>query len=130
MPVTVNDGAANSNVFNLSVTVTAVNDPPTITGQATALSTPEDTPVAITLSAVTVTDPDNTFPTGFTLTVQNGTNYTHAGNTITPAANFSGGLTVPVTVNDGALTRAVIPSPRGDGGPRAVRSSRKRGAES
>src|SRR5262245_38435782 len=75
--------------------------PPTITGQAGPLSTPEDTALAITLSAVTVTDPDSSFPTGFTLTVQNGSNYTHAGNTITPAANFNGALSVPVTVNDG-----------------------------
>ena len=43
-------------------------------------------------------DPDNTFPTGFTLSVQNGTNYTRSGNTITPATNFNGALTVPTTV--------------------------------
>jgi hypothetical protein len=108
VPVTVNDGTANSNVFNLSVTVNSVNDPPTITGQATALSTPEKTALTITLSAVTVTDPDNTFPTGFTLSVQNGTNYTHSGNTITPAANFNGTLAVPVTVNDGTSNSNVF----------------------
>ena len=37
VPVMVNDGTADSNVFTLSVSVTAVNDPPEITGQ-TALA--------------------------------------------------------------------------------------------
>ncbi len=81
-------------------TVTPVNDAPVITGQA-VLSTAEDTALPITLTDLTVIDVDNTYPTGFTLTVSAGTNYTFVGNTITPAANFNGLLTVPVKVNDG-----------------------------
>jgi gliding motility-associated-like protein len=102
VPIVVNDGSANSNVFNLSVTVTPVNDAPAIIGQV-ALTTPEETALTIALSNLTVSDPDNTYPSGFTLSVQNGTNYTRTGNTITPATDFNGTLTVPVIVNDGSL---------------------------
>jgi len=101
VPVTVNDGADGSNVFNLSVTVTAVNDQPQITGQD-PLSTAEETPLTISLGDLTVTDPDNSYPGDFTLAVQDGANYTRVGNEITPATDFSGTLTVPVAVNDGA----------------------------
>jgi hypothetical protein len=41
------------------------------------------------------------YPTGFTLTAYDGSNYTRSGITITPAANFTGTLNVPVSVNDG-----------------------------
>ena len=75
---------------------------PVITGQH-SVSTNEDTAKTITLADLIVTDVDNTYPTGFTLTVLAGTNYTFTGNTITPASNFNGTLTVPVKVNDGAL---------------------------
>ena len=102
VPVKVNDGTTDSNTFNLSVTVTAVNDAPVITGQTT-LSTAEDTALTITLGDLTVTDPDNTYPDDFSLTVLAGTNYTVVGATITPAANFNGVLTVPVKVNDGTV---------------------------
>ena len=57
--------------------------------------------MTILVSHLVITDPDDTYPGGFTLTVLDGTNYTRSGNTITPAANFSGNLTVPVYVNDG-----------------------------
>jgi gliding motility-associated-like protein len=50
---------------------------------------------------LTVVDPDNAFPTGFTLLVSSGTNYTVSGTTVTPALNFAGTLTIPVRVNDG-----------------------------
>ena len=106
VPVTVNDGTDDSNVFNLSVTVTAVNDAPEITGQ-TALETAEETALGITLADLTVSDPDNSYPADFTLAVQDGTNYTRVGNTITPATDFNGTLTVPVTVNDGTADSGV-----------------------
>ena len=97
VPVKVNDGLVDSNIFNLTVTVNAL---PVITGQ-NPLSTIEDTPLTITLADLLVTDMDNTYPTGFSIIVQPGTNYTAIGATITPAANFTGQLTVPVKVNDG-----------------------------
>ena len=41
VPVKVNDGLADSNVYNLTVTVSIVNDAPVITGQK-QLSTSEE----------------------------------------------------------------------------------------
>lgn len=100
VPVTVHDGDAESNVFDLQVVVTPVNDAPVIMGQA-ALETTEDTPITLVLENLQVTDVDNTYPTGFTLHVQGGGNYTVQGTTITPNSNFSGTLNVKVSVNDG-----------------------------
>jgi hypothetical protein len=112
VPVTVNDGFVDSPVFNLVVTVTAVNDAPTITGLAggaASLSTPEDQPLTISVADdLVISDPDNTFPTDFTLTLQPGENYTlfdplqtpAASQVIIPAENFNGQLSVPATVSD------------------------------
>ncbi|MCC6271144.1 MAG: putative Ig domain-containing protein, partial [Microbacteriaceae bacterium] len=97
----VSDGSASATSSTWSFTTEApANIPPTITGQS-PLATNEDTSLTIVPANLTVTDPDNTYPTGFSLTVQSGANYTLAGNTITPALNFNGTLTVPVKVNDG-----------------------------
>lgn len=82
------------------IRVTNINDAPVITGQ-NPVSTDEDVPVTITFAHLNVTDVDNVYPDDFTLTVHNGTNYTRVGNTITPALNFHGTLTVPVTISDG-----------------------------
>ena len=90
----------SEHTYTATISVAAVNDAPVITGQQ-PLFTDENSPLTILLSKLTVTDPDNSYPEGFTLTVADGLNYTKAGNTITPALNFSGDLTVPVTVSDG-----------------------------
>jgi hypothetical protein len=86
-----------------TLVVANVNDAPVITGQ-TPNPIPGQQGVALTiaLSHLTVTDPDNTYPTGFTLTVLNGSNYSRNGNTITPNSTFVGNLSVPVRVSDGA----------------------------
>ena len=73
-----------------------------ITGQA-VLNTNEDTSLTVNLSDLMVTDPDNSYPANFTLTIMPGLNYTFAANIISPAAEFSGELTVPVKVNDGLI---------------------------
>jgi large repetitive protein len=101
--VKVNDGTNDSPSYGVLVNVAPVNDAPVITGQS-ALSTSEDTPITLALANLTVTDPDNTYPTGFSLSVSTGSNYTVAGSKITPSANFNGTLTVPVTVSDGTNT--------------------------
>src|SRR5690606_7759554 len=103
VPVVVNDGTNNSNTFSLQITVTpapVVNTPPTIAAQA-SLSIQENQSITIGFEDLTVTDPDNTYPVGFTLTLSPGTNYTINANTITPTTGFSGILSVPVVVNDG-----------------------------
>lgn len=76
------------------------NVAPVIDGQED-LETPVETDLTITLDDLQVTDPDNVYPADFTLTVEDGANYTRTDETITPDAGFTGVLTVPVTVNDG-----------------------------
>ena len=99
--VTVNDGLFDSKPFKLIVTVNPINDHPPITGQ-NPLSTPEDTPLAIQLSDLLVTDVDNEFPADFSLSVLPGLNYVTDGTTVTPAQDFNGNLSVEVRVNDGS----------------------------
>lgn len=108
VPVTVSDGMLNSATFNAQVQVTAVNDAPVITAHV-PLTTVEDTPITLVLANFTVTDVDNTFPTGFSLSVQSGTNYTFSGNTVTPALDFTGTISVNVTVSDGTTNSAPFP---------------------
>ncbi|MCO7223954.1 reprolysin-like metallopeptidase [Pleionea sp. CnH1-48] len=103
VPVKVNDGQADSNIFNLSITVQASgggNQAPQITGQS-SLSVQQGQSITLALSNLTVTDPDNNYPADFTMTIMDGSNYTHSGLVVTPTAGFSGTLTVPVKVNDG-----------------------------
>jgi gliding motility-associated-like protein len=103
--VTVNDGIAESEPFNLKVTVLpgATNHQPVITGQV-GLSTFKNQNLSIILSNLVVNDPDNTYPNDFKLNVLPGENYTVSGNTITPAHDFIGSLSVGVTVSDGNST--------------------------
>ncbi|QTA84768.1 hypothetical protein [Desulfonema magnum] len=102
VPLTVNDGTEDSDVFQLKITVTGSdNAAPVITGQTGALSVARGTGLAITLDTLVVTDPDSDWPDDFTLTVSDGTGYTHSANTVIPLSGVTGVLTVPVTVNDG-----------------------------
>ncbi len=98
---TVTDNNTTSDPATVSITINPVNDIPSITGQA-VLATDEDTSLAITLADLTVSDPDNTYPDDFTLSVFPGSNYTVLNNTITPDPDFYGELTVLVYVYDGA----------------------------
>ena len=101
VPVTVNDGQNESNRFELRISVIKnQNVAPKITGQS-PLSINEGASLTIELSNLQVTDPDNSYPNGFTLKLFPGKDYTLNGNTVTPSPNFSGDLKVPVTVNDG-----------------------------
>ena len=62
----------------VSIMVNGVNDAPMIVGQDD-LSTPEDTPLTITLGDIQVEDIDNDYPDDFTLTVLEGDNYSLQG---------------------------------------------------
>ena len=106
VPVRVNDGDVDSTTFNATVAVAASssNTPPVITDQ-NPLSTPFETAITISVDDFTIDDSDST---SWTLTVQNGTDYTRSNNSITPDVGFSGDLTVPVTVNDGSVDSAVF----------------------
>ncbi len=105
IPVTVSDGELEGEPFLLEVSVTPENDPPVITGQR-PLYTSEDTPLTIVSDDVTVDDPDHLHPDAFLLTVMDGQNYTLSENSIRPAEGFTGTLSVPVIVNDGAADSA------------------------
>ncbi|HYW95330.1 MAG TPA: putative Ig domain-containing protein [Bacteroidales bacterium] len=82
-----------------TITVANVNDPPVITGQQTVTGIKNQS-VEITIDDLIVTDPDNQV-TDMTVIVLDGDNYTHDGNTVTFAQDFTGDLSVNVKVNDG-----------------------------
>ncbi len=103
VPVSVTDGDAESEVFELQVEVTPVNDPPVITAAA-SLQILEDQPLTVAPTALTVEDPDNTFPDDFTVEIDPGTNYLANGDTLTPSRDFNGTLAVSVRVRDGDLS--------------------------
>jgi uncharacterized protein involved in outer membrane biogenesis len=62
-------GKNDSAPFELQITVVAVNDSPIITGQK-KLTTNQATPLALKLTDLNVTDPDNAFPQDFTLSIK------------------------------------------------------------
>ncbi|MCP4346165.1 MAG: tandem-95 repeat protein, partial [Desulfobacterales bacterium] len=94
------DTSGGTDSITVYVTVNPVNDAPVITGQ-NSVSTSEDTALSIGHHHITVTDIDNSYPSGFGLTAQDGANYTRSGLAVTPNANFNGTLSVPVKINDG-----------------------------
>ncbi|MEX2233059.1 MAG: tandem-95 repeat protein [Cyclobacteriaceae bacterium] len=101
--VSVNDGQLDSDIYALPIEVKVVNSVPLITGQST-LQVNEDEALIIQLAHLTVVDDDSTYPQGFTLSLSSGENYTVSNTTITPAEDFSGMISVPVTINDGKNT--------------------------
>lgn len=101
VPVSVSDGENESKRFDLKIEVLkAQNVAPIITGQEN-LQVDQGKTITLKLSDLKVTDPDNDFPQDFALTVNAGENYNVSRNIVTPASNFTGTLTVKVTVNDG-----------------------------
>ncbi len=98
VPVRVNDGKFDSNIFDLKIDV--LNSVPIITGQED-LSVKESSALPIFLSNLKVTDDDNTYPDDFTLTIHDGPDYTVNGNSLTPVPGFVGKLSAIVSVNDG-----------------------------
>jgi hypothetical protein len=106
VPVTVSDGAADSQTFELRIDVTPVNDPPVIVGQK-ALQTQERTPLTITAQDLRMTDPDNEVG-DLDIAVQDGVGYQRLDNTITPEPGVVGDLWVGVIASDGDLQSAVF----------------------
>lgn len=103
--ITVNDGLDDSQPFPLSIVVTPVNDAPVITGQE-VITIPSGKPTALHVTSLRISDADNENPSGFTLRILPGTNYSASGNVITTAANVIGELNVRVVVNDGGVDSA------------------------
>lgn len=77
------------------------NDIPIISGLINSISTNEDTSIELNLSDFQVEDLDDVFPDKHVLIISEGENYTINQNTVIPAENYFGTLSVPVTVSDG-----------------------------
>jgi len=94
----VNDGIADSSPATVSITITAINDPPTADAQS--VTTPEDTPVAIILTG---SDAEGDPLSYIVLTQPSyGTLSGTAPNlTYTPNANYNGSDSFTFKVNDG-----------------------------
>ncbi len=108
--VQVSNQKGGSVTISVIVDITPENDAPVITGPK-FLTAIIEIPLEIRLTDLKVTDPDNFYPGEFTLEVMDGNNYTRSGNTVTPAVNFKGELTVPVKVSDGKLDSEVFNLP-------------------
>ena len=96
------DGLELSSEVMIDLTIEPVNDPPIINSQITELSTRQERPITLDLSNISVSDVDNQFPDDFTLSINEGENYTIDGLTVIPAGGFIGDLPVSITVNDGS----------------------------
>jgi uncharacterized repeat protein (TIGR01451 family) len=105
---TPNNGNPAEDDYGQATTAPHRNVAPQITGQQPqTLSTFENTALTVDFGNLVVSDPDNAYPTGFSLTLQPGANYTvQAANQLVPVANYSGPLVVPVIVNDGLSNSA------------------------
>jgi gliding motility-associated-like protein len=110
VPVVVNDGTDDSTPFTLSITVETKrkNIAPVITGQS-GLSTVKNVALTISLKNLIVTDPDNKYPDDFILNILPGENYVVSENQIIPRAEFTGTLSVNVTVSDGTGLSNIFP---------------------
>jgi VCBS repeat-containing protein len=104
VPVQVSDGELSSGSVDMTITVTAVNDAPTLSS-ATAQSMLEDGSLELTVAMTDGADVDGD---ALSLVVGSGANYSVQGVTISPDANFNGTLTVPVQVSDGDLSSGSV----------------------
>jgi gliding motility-associated-like protein len=88
-----------SEVFECTINVVPVNDPPVITNQI-SITTNEDIPVEIEVTDLQISDPDNVFPNDFVLVILPGLHYSVEGTTITSTPNYFGSLNIPIYVSD------------------------------
>jgi subtilisin family serine protease/PKD repeat protein len=100
VPVTISQGTVVSETYSLLITVTPVNDAPTLSGQR-KLSTDEDVKLLISALDLIISDVDNIVSPSYIVNVRPGNNYQSVNNSITPAKDFYGNLSVSVTVSDG-----------------------------
>ncbi|WP_276374993.1 S8 family serine peptidase [Chryseolinea sp. H1M3-3] len=97
IPVTLSKGNTTSEVYDLLVTVTAVNDAPVILDHE-SITTMEDVSITMKISDLKIADVDGD---NFFLKILPGFNYAVEGTLVTPLENFYGMLSVPVVANDG-----------------------------
>ncbi len=94
--------------YNFQILVNSTNDPPVITGQR-PLNTEENEPIEIQFVDLIVSDPDNTYPTGFTLTILPGTTTLFPEPPLHLIPTLAELIDVRVKVNDGAVDSAPYP---------------------
>jgi hypothetical protein len=109
---TVSDGTAAPVPASASLTVTAVNDAPVVTGPVVLAPLPEDASVAINAAQLlaNASDVDGDTLTVSGLTASAGTVFDNGGGnwSYTPAADFNGPVTFSYMVSDG--TAAPVPA--------------------
>ena len=81
--VVVNDGVVDSAPYNLTVDVIPAGSRPLITGQQSLVMN-EDASLTLKLDDLFVTDDDDNYPNGFTLSVHPGDYYSFQGRAVTP----------------------------------------------
>ncbi len=102
-----NDGIDDGEPREVCIDIVPVNDKPVINKQKTVPAVNDGDPVAITLADLEITDPDNS--EGFRIEIAPSDYYRLEDNTIWPSENYSGPLTVSLTVNDGADSSEPFP---------------------
>ena len=106
----ISDGEYFSNVAEVQISITSVNDAPIIV-YSTSFETLEETPFDILIGDFVVQDPDTDLEL-LRLEIAEGENYTASvitgGYTVTPALNFSGQLIILASVNDGIASSDVL----------------------
>jgi len=104
VPIIVNDGKADSERFNFTISVAARSTDPVIKNQVPVIIR-EDESFALETSHLIVSDPQNNYPQGFSINISAGEHYQVSnGTTIVPAPNYYGNLFIPVTVTNGQDT--------------------------
>ena len=104
--IIVSDLTDSSDPFNFTVTVNGLNDAPQL-GSVANITIDEDTSTIISISDLTIEDPDSD---AFTLMFLENDNIdlSYGQNesqvTITPMENFNGEISLSISVNDGELT--------------------------
>ena len=105
-----NDGELSSDIAEVQISITAVNDAPVII-YAASFETFEEVSFDILLTDFIVEDPDSE-PGSFILEISDGDNYTSLaitdGYTVTPADNFSGQLSIAASISDGISSSDVV----------------------
>jgi gliding motility-associated-like protein len=104
--VKVHDGKDDSNVFDVRVNVLE-RGTLQILGQ-NPIVIPEDSAYSFRLADLKVSDPSDSYPQGFKLSVIDGDHYTVEGQTIRPRPDFYGNLAVRVKVAKGAASSHVF----------------------
>ena len=104
------DGELSSDIAEVQISITAVNDAPIII-YAASFETFEEVPFDILLTDFIVEDPDSEMGS-LTLEISDGDNYTSLaitdGYTVTPADNFSGQLSIAASISDGISSSDVV----------------------